>query len=212
MQNGYSICFNEWALDKSIKNELGLLNIISSLTAEKGYCYASNSYFSKLFDIPEETVSRKIKKLERKGYLIITYKKRGCEIVNRGIRIVYPNDYQESQSTVDENVNRTIDENVKDNNISVNKISNNISHKSKKFIPPTKDEVKKYCEENNLSIDIDRFFNYYGEDWKDRENRPVKNWKQRVRTWANNNYSRGSAIDRNGVDRVTAEDLKDINF
>ena len=91
-------------------------------------------------------------------------------------------------------------------------INKHISHKSKKFTPPTKDEVKKYCEENNLSIDIDRFFNYYGEDWKDRENRPVKNWKQRVRTWANNNYSRGSAIDRNGVDRVTAEDLKDINF
>ena len=40
MENGYSICFNEWALDQTIKNELGLLLIISSLSAEKGYCYA----------------------------------------------------------------------------------------------------------------------------------------------------------------------------
>ena len=29
INNGYAICFNEWSLDKSIKNELGLLLIIS---------------------------------------------------------------------------------------------------------------------------------------------------------------------------------------
>ena len=40
--NGYAICFNDWALDKSIKNELGLLLIISSLCAKEGYCYATN--------------------------------------------------------------------------------------------------------------------------------------------------------------------------
>lgn len=63
MQEGYSICFNEWALDKEIKNELGLLLIISSLCAEKGYCFASNKYLSQLFDVPEQTISRKIKLL-----------------------------------------------------------------------------------------------------------------------------------------------------
>ena len=34
MENGYAICMNEWALDKDIKNELGLLFIISCLCAE----------------------------------------------------------------------------------------------------------------------------------------------------------------------------------
>ena len=76
MNNGYSICFNEWALDKDIKNELGLLLIISSLTAEKGYCYASNKYLASLFETTEETISRKIKTLQDKNYITVEYEKK----------------------------------------------------------------------------------------------------------------------------------------
>ena len=87
MENGYSICLNEWALDKEIKNELGLLLIISSLTAEKGYCYASNEYLASLFETTETTISKKIKLLETKQYIKINYRKRGCEIISREIRL-----------------------------------------------------------------------------------------------------------------------------
>lgn len=115
--NGYSICFNEWALDKDIKNELGLLLIISSLSAEKGYCFASNSYLAKLFDIDSCSISRKIKVLEDKGYITIEYSKRGCEVVDRKIRLtkISIHDCQNCQSTIDEN--------VKDNNTSINNIN-----------------------------------------------------------------------------------------
>ena len=87
MNNGYAICFNEWALDQDIKNELGLLLIISSLTADKGYCYASNTYFSELFKTTEISISRKIKKLERKRYISVEYEKRGCQVITRKIRL-----------------------------------------------------------------------------------------------------------------------------
>ena len=125
MNNGYAICFNEWALDKDIKSELGLLLIISSLTAEKGYCYASNSYFSNLFDLKEETISRRIKKLSSKGYIEIKYNKRGAEIISREIRL--------SKTSFDDCRKRhsTIDENVKDNNTSNNNTSNNNKEKNK---------------------------------------------------------------------------------
>ena len=107
-------------LNKSttIKNELGLLLIISSLTAEKGYCYAGNEYFSKLFNVEQETISRKIKKLEDKKYITIDYKKRGCQILSREIRLtkISIDDYQKYQSTIDKN--------VKENNISNKNISN----------------------------------------------------------------------------------------
>ena len=73
MQNGYALCSNKWALDKDIKNELGLLIIISSLTAEKGYCYASNKFLAELFNIDETNISKKIKKLEKKNYIAIEY-------------------------------------------------------------------------------------------------------------------------------------------
>ena len=87
MKNGYSICLNEWVLDSNIKNELRLLLIISSLCAKEGYCYASNKYFADLFGIEQETVSRKIKKLEEKKHITIEYEKQGCEIKSRKIRL-----------------------------------------------------------------------------------------------------------------------------
>lgn len=87
LNEGYAICLNEWALDKEIKNELGLLLIISSLTAEKGYCFASNEYFAKLFDTDVAQISKKIAKLSKKGYLNVEYTKRGSEVTERKIRL-----------------------------------------------------------------------------------------------------------------------------
>lgn len=118
MKDGYSICFNEWALDKEIKNDLGLLLIISSLCAEKGYCYASNEYLGNLFDLPKETISRKLKLLQDKNYITIEYEKKGCEITTRKIRLtkMLIHDYQNCYSTINKN--------VKENNIKINNISN----------------------------------------------------------------------------------------
>lgn len=116
MTDGYSICLNKWALDNEIKGELGLLLIVSSLCAEKGFCYAHNNYFAKLFNVPEETISRKLKKLEKKGYITIKYTRKGCEVTSREIRLtdLSIHDCQKHQSTIDEN--------VKENNTSNNNI------------------------------------------------------------------------------------------
>ena len=121
MNKGYSICFNEWALDKEIKNELGLLLIISSLCAEKGYCYASNKFLANIFNTNEITISRKIKLLENKHYISIEYEKRGCQVTSRRIRLtkMLIDDYQNCESTINKN--------VKENNISNNNTSNNNS-------------------------------------------------------------------------------------
>ena len=67
-------------------------------------------------------MSRKIKKLEKKGYIFIEYKRRGAEITAREIRITRLT----KRSTDDRQKDQpTIDENVKDNNISNNNIINN---------------------------------------------------------------------------------------
>ena len=87
IEHGYSICLNEWALDTSIKNEIQLLMIISSLVAKTGVCFAKNRYFATLFNEHEKSISRKIKTLADKGYITISYTKRGCEIKERQIRV-----------------------------------------------------------------------------------------------------------------------------
>ncbi len=123
LKDGYSVCYNIWAFDSSIKNELGLLLIISSLSAKYGYAIASNEYLVAVFGRNESTISRKIKKLEKLGYIEIDYKRRGAEIVERKLRLTnLKGKSQKSQSSNVKKVNRTNDEKVKDNNTS-NKIT-----------------------------------------------------------------------------------------
>ena len=137
MEDGYSYCSNRWALDKDIKNELGLLLIISSLCAEKGYCYASNKYLSDLFGISEISISRKIKLLEEKNYISIEYEKRGCEVVKRNIRLtkMLTDDYQNCKSTINKN--------VKENNTSINNTSINNT---------TTDTIFDFLQENGFVL------------------------------------------------------------
>ena len=176
MNDGYAICLNKWALDKSINGELGLLLIISSLCAEKGFCYASNTYLAELFGIPEQSVSRKLKKLKDKGYIEIQYTKKGCEVISREIRLtnLLTDDYQNRQSTINKN--------VKENNTSIkNTRKRNIKEKA---TPPTLEEVQNYIQEKQLSVDADFFYNYFEAGaWTDRDGKEVKNWKQKLQVW-----------------------------
>ena len=144
MKEGYSICFNEWALDKNIKDELGLLLIISSLTAEKGYCYASNDYLAKIFETSVVTISRKIKILEEKKYIEIEYEKKGCLVISRKIRLT------KMLTAINKNVNRTINKNVKENNIS-NINNTNINNNNYNYIynnSSSSDEIINFIENN----------------------------------------------------------------
>lgn len=57
---------------------------------------------------------------------------------------------------------------------------------SNKFVKPTLDEVKNYCQERNNNIDAEKFIDYYESNgWKVGRN-PMKDWKACVRTWEKN--------------------------
>ena len=95
---------------------------ITALCNEKGYCWASNEYFSKLYNVSKKTISVWIKQLKDKKYISVAmnYKEGSNEIVNRYIHICkYP---------IEENVNTPMEEKVKDNNTLFNNtINNNMS-------------------------------------------------------------------------------------
>ena len=54
---------------------------LSSLCAQKGYCWASNSYLAKEFKVTKNTVSKAINELHRAGYISISYKEDNERIV-----------------------------------------------------------------------------------------------------------------------------------
>lgn len=58
--------------------------------------------------------------------------------------------------------------------------------KKKRFIPPTVEDVKAYCEERGNSIDAETFVNFYASKGWLVGKSPMKDWKACVRTWEKN--------------------------
>ena len=55
---------------------------------------------------------------------------------------------------------------------------------AKRFTPPSRDQIDIFCLENGLTIDIDRFMNYYESNgWMVGRNH-MKDWEATVRNWA----------------------------
>lgn len=75
-------------------------------------------------------------------------------------------------------------------NISKDKLSKDNKERTKAFVPPSLEEIKAYAKEANLDVDCDRFYTYFttpndaGQTWIDSKGNRVKNWKQKLLTWA----------------------------
>lgn len=55
----------------------------------------------------------------------------------------------------------------------------------KKFTPPTLEQVQEYIAKNNYPIDAKVFIKYFTESgWVDSKGNKVRNWKQKIITWA----------------------------
>ncbi len=179
-------------------NEKLLYSEITALSNKTGLCFATNKYFADLYEVEIETISRWIRHLKDLGYISteIIYKEGSKEIDKRVIKIYgTPIDKNvstyipENQEGYRQNNQGGIDKKVKDNNTSIN---NNYyigdkKTKNKNFIKPTLEEIKKYCEENNLKIDCEYFYDYYeANGWKINKNK-MKDWKATLRNWNRRN-------------------------
>ena len=77
----------------------------------------------------------------------------------------------------------------------------------KRFIPPSVEEIKAYCEERQNNVDAERFHAYYSSNgWRVGKNK-MKDWRAAVRTWERN------GIDKNKNEKETGKlefDLSDF--
>lgn len=57
------------------------------------------------------------------------------------------------------------------------------STKTRRFVKPSLEDVRAYCQSRNNSVDAERFISYYESNgWRVGKN-PMKDWKAAVRTW-----------------------------
>ena len=92
---------------------------ITALCNEKGYCWATNDYFSQLYGVSKISISNWISQLVENKYIEseLIYKEGTKQILKRYLKIlIYP---------IKENFNTPIKENFKDNNTYINNTINN---------------------------------------------------------------------------------------
>ncbi|WP_394884023.1 helix-turn-helix domain-containing protein [Clostridium butyricum] len=107
----YAVIPADVRYNKNLKDKAKLLyGELTALANEKGYCWASNSYFAELYEVSKSTISRLIKNLNEEGYINVELVYEGKEIVGRKIYI---------------NSATPIRKNVKDNNTVLNNTINN---------------------------------------------------------------------------------------
>jgi hypothetical protein len=77
----------------------------------------------------------------------------------------------------------------------------------KRFIPPTLDEVKAYCQERKNSVDPERFIDHYTANGWVRGKTKIKDWKACVRTWekGNKSYQTPGKLDNRMDNRTNHE-------
>lgn len=65
----------------------------------------------------------------------------------------------------------------------INKTNSLLLAPTKKFVKPTIEEIKAYCNEKGINIDVERFYYYHDARGWMMGKYKMKNWKSAVRTW-----------------------------
>ncbi|WP_428817331.1 helix-turn-helix domain-containing protein [Clostridium butyricum] len=138
----YAVIPADVRYNKNLKDKAKLLyGELTALANEKGYCWASNSYFAELYEVSKSTISRLIKNLNEEGYINVELVYEGKEIVGRKIYInsatpiskndntpIRKNEHtyeQECEEGLSKIEHTPIRKNVKDNNTVLNNTINN---------------------------------------------------------------------------------------
>lgn len=156
----YAIIPAKVRYDKELKPNAKLLyGEISALSNKEGYCFASNRYFSNLYEVNKNTISSWISDLKNKGYITVQIIKEGNQVIERRIGINEIMDTPHNQKP-------------KDINTSNNTTNNNIILREMKF----KNEI------DLLEFDINmkkEFFEY----WKEKNKSKTKMRWELEKTW-----------------------------
>ena len=152
---------------------------ITALAQKDGSCWASNKYFSELYNVSTVTISRWVSSLVDNSFIIrkITYKKGTKEIDKRYLQLC--------SEGINNNDKTPINKIVKDNNTSINNTSiNNISNRRNEFVF----EVLSFDYDESI---LNGFIDYWTEPNKSNTKMKFelnKTWstKLRLKTWAAN--------------------------
>lgn len=84
------------------------------------------------------------------------------------------------------------------------------SKKAVRFVPPTVEQVRAYCEERGNRVDPERFVNHYeASGWKRNRGVPLIDWKAAVRNWEKNDFA-GDCKKEKPRSKQSSFDVEDV--
>jgi len=123
--------------DRLTPNAKLLYGEITALTNDKGYCWASNTYFSELYKVSNTSISKWISQLNKYNYIKIQFLLDDNRVQKRKIRLATP--LTKVKAPIKEilnppltKVNDPLEEKLKDNSNYI--VNNNTINKSRKSI------------------------------------------------------------------------------
>lgn len=184
--NWYAVLPAKVLLSKELTDKQKLLiALISNLSNERGYCFASNRYLGECLDCSESTIKEHLKKLEDLGILgrIIKLKENG-EVDFRSLFITIEIPQPENTTTPAENLTHPPAEKLAHNNIEYNNKVNKIYSAKDAFVSRV-NEFK-----DKLGNEYDRFIDYWteaNEKGKMRfQDQKFFDISRRIATWTKN--------------------------
>lgn len=172
--NYYAVIPAEVRYNKNLTPNAKLLYAeITALSKKENRCWASNKYFSSLYEVSTVTISRWISSLVKHGFINrqIIYIKGTKEIDKRYLQLC--------GGGINNDVISPINKIVKDNNTSINNtsININISNRRESFIL----EVMSFDYDKNI---LNGFIDYWSEPTQSKTN-PKMKWEL-CKTWSTN--------------------------
>jgi hypothetical protein len=160
---------------------------ITALSNKLGYCYATNNYFSDLYNVSKNTISSWLSDLKKLGFITIDLERNSKkQIVKRCIGIT-------------KKMDTPIHEKMKGNSTSINNTSNNIYIKEK-FI----NDVMSFDYPKDM---LDDFINYWCEGKKKMRYQKQTTFeiKLRLLRWAKNqkNWDKPTESNKNKLTKNT---------
>ena len=163
-------------MDKDLSwNEKILLMEIDSFKSKDRECYISNEYIAELLGVSVSWASKCLSHLLDLGLV-------------RVVKFDGRKRYVESTIQFKADLNdSSMQDGIKVPHTNNNEyINNTLSNKDtrQKFVKPSIEEIRQYCQEKGVNVDAEQFFNFYeSKGWLIGKS-PMKNWRAAVSTWA----------------------------
>jgi len=195
--------------DKSLPPNAKLLyGEITALCNERGYCWATNSYFADLYDVKDRSITNWLGALEEAGYICRKqiFENGTKRVQERRIYLSEENTFSTPRKNLPDPLENNFPTPPKKSSRIIEQV-NNTSNNIGRFTPPTINMVTDYIREKGYVVDAEKWMSHYQSNgWKVGKNKMV-NWKAAVTTWSKSTYAKTAQVDsikkRNVIESLT---------